>query len=285
TALIELEGAPADLVATALFNRGVTKGQQGDTTGEIADYTAVIELRGVSAKQVAQALVNRGVMKGEQGDTTGEIADCTAAAGLAGAPADCVVMALFNRGIAKRKLGDTGGEVADYTAVIELDDAPADHVAMALFNRGVTKWKQSDAAGAIADFSKVAQLKGATTGIRMGALPYVFWHAWPNYGQGTDHSLAVVTEVLGGLSNEERNPHLLAFFAQIAGFGIRGAWLYAFHALTKDQPEEVIRQLEPLPVVAEVLESGDMSRFDPLPPEQRDFALEVLRKFEPENPG
>ncbi len=35
--------------------------------------------------------------------------------------------------------------------------------------------------------------------------------------------------------------------------------------------------------IAEVLMSGDRSRLDPLPPEQREFAEDVLKKFKDED--
>jgi hypothetical protein len=41
---------------------------------------------------------------------------------------------------------------------------------------------------------------------------------------------------------------------------------------------EAVRFLEP---VCTVLETKDRTSLDALPPEQRDFALEVLSKFEP----
>jgi tetratricopeptide (TPR) repeat protein len=93
--------APADQVARALVNRGVTKRLRGDTDGAIADYTAAIELPGAPANQVALALANRGLTKGKLGDTDGAIADYTAAIELPGAPADLVAKALVNRGLAK----------------------------------------------------------------------------------------------------------------------------------------------------------------------------------------
>ena len=41
----------------ALFNRGVAKAQQGDMDGEVADYTSVIDLPGAPADLVAEAQV------------------------------------------------------------------------------------------------------------------------------------------------------------------------------------------------------------------------------------
>jgi hypothetical protein len=56
----------------------------------MADYTAAIELPNAPAEQVAQALYNRGVRKGERGDSDGAIADYTAAIELPNAPAEVI---------------------------------------------------------------------------------------------------------------------------------------------------------------------------------------------------
>jgi DNA-binding transcriptional ArsR family regulator len=73
--IIDLPDAPPELMARALFSRGVTHGQQGDPVAEIADYTRVIELPNAPPKQVAMALFNRGLTHAQQGDSTAAIAD------------------------------------------------------------------------------------------------------------------------------------------------------------------------------------------------------------------
>ena len=69
---------------------------QGDSEGETADYTAAIELEGAPPDQVAKALYNRGVCRRTQGDSEGEIANYTAAIELDGAPPDQMARAFFN---------------------------------------------------------------------------------------------------------------------------------------------------------------------------------------------
>jgi hypothetical protein len=49
-------------------------------------------------------------------------------------------------------------------------------------------------------------------------------------------------------------------------------------ALLGPQGPEVVERLAVFPVIADALDSGDLSRLDPLPPEQREFALEVLKR-------
>ena len=108
----------AYMVCATLLDRGVTKGQLGDSKGEIADYTVVIEMEDAPVEQVAQALNNRGVTKGQLGDIKGAIADYTAVIEMEDAPVEQIAKVLYNRGVAKGELGDSKGEIADYTAVI-----------------------------------------------------------------------------------------------------------------------------------------------------------------------
>ncbi len=166
TATIELPGAPLEYVAMALYNRGVTKGQRGDSDGAIADYTAAIELPpGAPPEQVAMALYNRGLTRGQRGDRDSKIADYTAAIELPGAPPEYVAMALYNRSVTRGERGDSDGEIADYTAAIELPGAPPDQIAMALYNRGNTKGRRGDSDGAITDYTAAFTLPGATSEI------------------------------------------------------------------------------------------------------------------------
>jgi hypothetical protein len=55
--------------------------------------------------------------------------------------------------------------------------------------------------------------------------------------------------------------------------------------LAEGQPPAVAEGLQFLLPVCEVLETGDRGRLDPLPPKQRDFALEALAGFEPPSEG
>ena len=77
--------------------------------------------------------------KGRQGDSTGELADYTAVLDLPDAPVEQQGQALFNRGVAKRQQGDSAGELADYTAVLDLPDAPVEQQAKALLASGATR--------------------------------------------------------------------------------------------------------------------------------------------------
>ena len=158
---LQINESFAPLICLALLDRGIAKGQRGDSEGEIADYSAAIDLPGAPPEQVAKALYNRGFTKGQRGDTDGEIDDYSAAIDLPGTPPEWVANALYNRGIAKGQRGDTDGKIADYSAAIDLPGAPPEQVARALYNRGNTKGRRGDSEGAIADYSAAIDLPGA----------------------------------------------------------------------------------------------------------------------------
>lgn len=162
TAVIDLQGSPADEVAQALINRGVKKGRRNDVQGEISDYTDAIELPETDARQVAWALVNRGVRRGQRGDVEGELADYTAAIELPRAWAEQVAQALVNRGVRRGQSGDFKGEIADYTAAIELPHSPTDQIARALINRGIATTihppGEGDSSSQLTDYTAAIEL-------------------------------------------------------------------------------------------------------------------------------
>jgi tetratricopeptide (TPR) repeat protein len=321
TAVIQLKGAHMETIEMALLNRGIDKGKLGDTEGEIADYTAVINLSGVSRNHLAAALIYRGITKKYLGDTQGAITDYTAVINLEGAPKAQVAMALVRRGNAKVRLGDIPGAIADYTGAINLDGAPKEQVATALLNRAKGKGRLGDIPGAIADCTAVIDLRGApkeqlaaaffgrailssgpgkltqaafddlmrvisfeiTTNDLMSdaaALAIVAGQV-PNSKTGTEEVLLRFSTTLDSLSNAQARQAALALLNALAMPEMRETWPVVWHSLVarlKQQVVEAIRFLEP---VCRILEGQDRSLLDALPPEQREFALEVMAKFEP----
>lgn len=57
-------------------------------------------------------------------------------------------------------------------------------------------------------------------------------------------------------------------------------WLQLFEQFV-EEPSDSLAELEFFRPIAAVLATGDRSHLDPIPPEQREFAEEVLTKFEP----
>jgi hypothetical protein len=79
--------------ARDLMHSGFSKGRQGDSQGEVTDYTNAIELAGAPAEQVATTLIYRAVTRWQRGDKGGAIADYTAVTALSGAPPGLVAEA------------------------------------------------------------------------------------------------------------------------------------------------------------------------------------------------
>ena len=154
--------ATAKQKTRALYNRGVTKGQNSDAKGEMEDYTQVIEMADAPAQQKAKALVNRGVTKGQNGDAKGAMEDYTQVIKMDDAAVELKVNALIYRGVTKGQNGDAKGEMEDYTQVIKMDDVPADLKATALVNRGDTRYKNGDYQGALSDANAAILCDGIT---------------------------------------------------------------------------------------------------------------------------
>jgi tetratricopeptide (TPR) repeat protein len=321
TAVVALEGAPKEEVARALLNRGLAKGRLDDPQGELADYTAVVALEGAPKGQVAEALVNRGLVKGRLEDPQGELTDYTAAVTLEGAPKEGVARALVMRGLAKVAVGDSQGALADYTAVVTMEGAPTEQVAKALFTRGLAKERLGDTQGALADYTAVVALEGApkrqmawalgcrgfiNEALGQKASAIADWTAVLELGASFEHGVGFAAESLfrlywpDGATNEANNSldrlaqHLATkpldkrvlalteFLARLASPSMRKGWLHAVRRLLEAQPPETRQALGFLEPVCTVLEGGEKNLLDPLPPEQREFALKVLARFDPE---
>jgi hypothetical protein len=199
-----------------------------------------------------------------------------------------VAKALVNRGVTKGMLGDTEGEIADYTATVELDGALPGQVAMALVNRGATKGMLGDTEGEIADGLSAAAIVDAGEEACGKGLGLAVSAACSGLEKSdVDRVLRHTGETLNRLEPAVRSRAIETLLLRLATPSLSPDWPRIFHGLCEDLPPEAAERLEFFRPVAEVLETGDVSRLDPLPPEQRDFVQEVLRKFEggQEEPG
>jgi tetratricopeptide (TPR) repeat protein len=314
--VIELPGAPSKVVTQALLLRGISRAQRGDAEGELADYSAVIELPGAPTEVVAKALVNRGISRLRRGDPRGAIADYSAVIELPGAPAELVAKALFNRGASRLQLGDSEGAIADFSAVVELPGTPIDQVAEALFIRGMSRALLGDREGELADYSAVIDLPGATgevvalaryhrgsdkaarrhldealedlraaaiipeaeDGVRNSAVTETLSTA-NALGRLDEEMLAFARAALDAVEGERRIRGIAAVLGALASPEMRGSWPQIYRALLQGQPPDVGDKLRPLLPVCEVLETGDLSRLDPLAPAERAFAQELIADF------
>ncbi|MEG4085702.1 tetratricopeptide repeat protein [Microcoleus sp. POL10_C6] len=170
-----------------LLARGVTKAQQGDTTGAIADYTQAIALNASDAETYykranarydmgateqaiqdytqaikvnpshTKALYNRGMARLDIGDKRGAVEDFTQVVRLH--PSDGE--AYSQRGLAYYDLGDYRTAIEDYTQAIRL--SPND--ATAYSNRGLARSAAGDKTGAMADFTQALQISPKQAGV------------------------------------------------------------------------------------------------------------------------
>lgn len=283
TAVVVLDQVPKEEVGRALFNRGVAKGTLGDVGGAVADFTAVAALEGAPKELVARALVNRGFANGIQGDSQSELADYAAVIALEGAPKEQVAHALINRGVAKVKLGDSHGAVADFTAVVRLEGAPKERVAQALVNRGVANEALARKLDAIVDWSKVLDLEAggeAVVGAAAGALFRLRWQ--DGYVKEANETLDWFAGYRSEQARDQRAAGVISFLARLASPTLRQGWAHAARRLFESQPLDVKQTLTFLEPLCAVLEGGERNLLDPLPPEQREFALSVLSRFEPD---
>ena len=283
TAVMEFRDAPTEVVARSLVHRAACRAHRDDAGGAIADCTAAVELEGAPPHRLAQALVYRGIFREDKDDTEGAIADYTAVVELKGAPKHRVAEAFLGRGVSKAKQGDTDGAIVDFTTVADLSDAPRKLVAGALFCRACTCGQLSDPDADLCfeDLLISAKEPEAQKEVRRDALALAFAIACAKQDDASlDRVSVCASEGLGHLESTEHFRQLEAVLAQFARPKMKSSWPRALGSLSRTQPLEVVQRLAFFRPVAEILQSGDLSKLDPLPPEQREFVREVLQKFE-----
>lgn len=278
TSAITLDGAPIELVVRALLNRGITKEQRGDVENAITDYTSIITLEGAPKELVAQALVNRGVTKGQRGDVEGEIADYTSAIELEGAPSGQVAMALANRGVVKVRRGDVEGSITDFTAAIDLQDAPTEYIALALFNRGNAKRQRGDVNDAVTDYTKILTIGPQNSELTSDAASAAF-ETISQLGGG-DAILLAFESLLASTPLDTATETTIRFLNKIAVPKLKSTWPKAWRSLSTNLRPEIVESLRLFEPVCLALETGSNAQLAALPPEQRDFVENVLRRFD-----
>jgi len=265
----------------ALMKRGFANRKKGDMQGAIIDCTAVIGMKDAPKELVARALVDRGVAEGLSGDVQGAITDCTVVIGMEEAAKDQVALALFNRGVARGQFGDIRGAISDYTATIELEGAPKEGVMRALFNRGIIFHSQDKTSTAIEDLLKVIDLAVMADDMAVHAAKIAYGILW--LCEDYSGAKAVVTK-LGGVLNsapkELASASALRFLNSIAAPMMKDAWPAAWRILAGTPRPELAEALHFLEPVCAVLEGKERAILDGLPPEQREFAENVLRRFD-----
>ncbi len=132
--------------AKTYYVRGLTRFDQGDLSGAVADFSKAIQTQ----SDYVEAYFYRGLAYFDLREIPRSIADYSKAIALNGSYLD----AYYNRGLVLSAMGDKPGAIADYTQVIRQDR----NFAAAYNNRGVALSDLGDQKGAIDDFNQALQI-------------------------------------------------------------------------------------------------------------------------------
>ncbi len=192
------------------------------------------------------------------------------------------ISALLGRGVVKREQGDIDSAIKDFSTVIDLDDAPVDQVSRATLFRGVANGQQGDIDSAIKDCVSVIESLGIDSQLRALALTVAISNSQIlNNKTPLNRIIASGRHALRQIDKEEKPSFISDTLHLLASPETRCEWLQLFEQFAGESTE-TYTGLEFFRPIALVLESDDRSHLDPLPPEHRKFAEEVLAKFEPQ---
>ena len=242
--VVETKDASKECVSRALINRGATKNELGDMKGAIADFSSVVELKDAPTEGIARALINRSGLKFQLENIRGAFDDCCAVIKLDGAPKEQYLKAFCCRGLCHFLMGNSKKAIADWSAVIDQSHEANELLSEAAQLAFGTLWISRDQTSALGILEKLS------TCLNMLA-------------KGSAREVAL--RVLSSLASPE----------------VKDAWPIAWRKLITNLKPEIAEAIKFLEPVCNVLEGKDRTLLDALPPEQREFALEVLAKFDP----
>lgn len=278
---IETDGISKGTLHLAYVSRGSMKEKSGDQEGALNDYNAAISAPSGPLSLLAAALIGRGRIKGRLADRNAEVSDYTKAIELSGVSTDDLAEALVRRGCAKSAMGDENGSLLDFDRVIHSKSFPEEEVAKARFGRAALLLGRQNLEGAIQDLSAIFELKVVRSDLISESARMAFLLITSqNDEQRLRYLLERFAEALGHLPLDISREAIIHFFKRLVLPEMRHAWPLAWKTLIsrlKSETAEAIRIFEP---ICNVLEGKERTILDALPPEQRDFALEVLAKFE-----
>jgi hypothetical protein len=237
-----------------------------------------VELPGAPLEDVAAALLDRGVMRGQLDDMVAAIDDCTRVVELPGAPSVLVTSALVNRAFLRRKQGDAQGAIDDLTVIDQLPEITPSVRAVALFNRAQAHLQVGRVNSAFDDAIVAAEIVGAAVLQRALAL-VIAGRVSSNDGQ-VQRVCAAARETVSSIASEQQAEFVAGLLGGLSSPKTLPVWVSVWRSIARYCSEEARSSLPFLDAVADVLEGRDRSVLNPLPPEQREFAEEILRKFE-----
>ncbi|MBI5367039.1 MAG: AAA family ATPase [Planctomycetes bacterium] len=286
-AVVSMPAAPVETLAEAVHTRAHWRLREHDLTGALADATAVVDLSQAPPNWVAGALACRGAAKRALGDWKGAFADLTAMTRTAGFSTSCSISGLELR----EKLRLEHPELADIPPALE--EIPAD---TALDQRALaillaSRAQERDARGlsleSLQDWFRVLALPAEAPLIWASAACRVLLFAhgvMERRPEMTAKTLDTVLAAIAAAPAARRVELAMALVQATAIPPLRDAWRQLYERLAA-RPEPDLREaLAPFQPVAAALASGEAGPLDALPPERRQFAREVLSRFEPASP-
>jgi CHAT domain-containing protein len=160
--LVTSSRTPADVWASAVEGRAITKQMSGDFVGANLDYASALRSAGTAPAKRAWLLVNRGALFSQHDNFDLAIADFSEVIANAESPADQRWKALLNRADAYRQLKRYEDAMADATALVDAPGAKgSDERAQAYIALALCYSEQGDLPGAIAAVRQHLQQRAA----------------------------------------------------------------------------------------------------------------------------
>jgi Cdc6-like AAA superfamily ATPase len=169
---------------------------------------------------------------------------------------------------------------SEYSGVIKVAGTPKEQVATALANRGISRLV-TEPALAFDDLLQVLQSRVISDNLlaKAAALAVLFAPA-EELSPRIETVVSAFSAALESLPGAQAREVAIGLLNALAIPGVEETWRRVFEALLprlKPEVAEAVRFFEP---VAQVLAHKDATLLNPLPPEQRELAQEVLSKFE-----
>jgi tetratricopeptide (TPR) repeat protein len=321
TAVLDLPGVDVRHLAQALTARGNVHVAMNDDGAAIADFAAATKLPNASAGDIGSAYMDLGFYHMRRGDYRASIRQFGAVIEYPGAPTYLVCVALVCRGQCYVQLSQPQAAISDFTAAVKRANIHPGWLRGALLRRGACYAQLGQTEAAIRDLTAVLEAPSGREWLPPGPLPRrsfprplsqapdAAWHhldpaieipgaIWADRVEAVRMLIEVTAQdrdsrrrnevlkqfvkALEELDVEQRLPHCITLLRAVAHSRRRDDWPEIARILTVAQPRESVEQLTLLfGAVADVLQDGDRSCLDALPPELREFAAEVLAQFSP----
>ena len=320
TIALDKNRANNNLIACTYSCRGLLKWEFGDKEGAIKDYNTVLDISDLLVETKIFALENRSHAFEVVENFALAIRDCNSILELNKIQTETACNAYLRLGRLKTKIGDVQGALNDFSIVKESNVASEEITAAALLECIDLKLNAKDFSGALEDIEKTLNLQTiakekiarallSRTIILIGD-PTQWECVTLDYFRMLDLNLpdpeitAIAAHGLYGISHfkneksgnqdisgrianninlknkENAREAALRVFNRIALFPSKDTWTVAWRSLASKLKPEIFEAISFLEPVCRVLEGQDRSLLDALPPEHREFALEVLAKFD-----